>query len=335
MIIGLIVSAVSLVVFGSATNGMMIAVAAIIGGVGEAFYFGANMALLYDALKAFGRQKDFAAIRANCVLSAQAGIIIGGVIGGYLYTVAKGLPYFANAASLLLCAVAVSGMFESRVHAAAIRLHDTARTIANGFRETFRQGHIRRLSAYYIMVGGITWTWQIYLNQIFASEIGYGEVAKGWLFAGVRLMNALVLIGLARATGFSKRRIFYYFPLIMLISTFPALIPNAYVNTFLLFTMTLSASSRFTFLDAVVNDEVSSTYRATVLSTLNLFVRIIHITGVTLAGPIIDAAGSKWVYALGGIVTLSVILPLAAVLARPKAEAAAVPALTNLDEGKT
>jgi len=166
-------------------------------------------------------------------------------------------------------------------------------------------------------VGGITWSWQIYFYQIYASAIGYNEIEKGWLFALIRLINSILIVRIITIKHIiTKKRVFLFFPLLILISSYPAVFENLILNTVMLFTMTLASTLRFILLDGYTNELFDSKLRATAMSALNLLVGIVYIILVSSYGPILDRFTAQYVLIFAGTLTLLFIFPRGLLLSR-------------------
>ena len=208
-------------------------------------------------------------------------------------------------------------MQEPTIDTQTFTLKNNLRQNKQGFMELFKTHDITNLSIYYALVGGITWSWQIWFTQIYASAIGYNEIEKGWLFAVIRFVNAILIIRLLHLDRLiTKKRVFVFFPILILVSAFPALIQNKLLNTALLFTMTLSSTLRFVLLDRYTNEVFDSNHRATALSALNLLVGLVYILLVASFGFILDRYPAHTVLVMSCVLTLFFILPRGIQLSR-------------------
>lgn len=278
--------------------------------MGDSFASGALVAIVYDTLKNAGQEGQFPKIRSNGVFLTQIGIIVSSIVSGYLFSIWRGLPYVGEAIVFGMAAIFYLGMIETKMSRSSVRVSDYFKELKDGFAHTFQKGSVRDLSIFYVLVGGITWSWQTYFNQIYASSIGYSEVGKGWLFAIIRFVNAILIIRLLHVERlFQKKTMFFFFPAVILFSSLFAIIPMKAWGTLLLFTMTLASTMRFVVLDSYVNDVFSSQHRATALSTLNMFVRLIYVALIVVSGPILDRYPVAIVYSLVGIFALVTVLP--------------------------
>lgn len=315
--IGFLSEALGLIIVGLSTNGTGILIGAIFRGSGDAFRSGSDTALLYDSLKELGEENVFSKIKSKFSLYNQFGIIISSILAGYLFDIWVGLPYLTYATFLIITAILYFLMQEPQIDSEKFTLKNYILQTRDGIRETLKTNYTKLVSIFYLTVGGITWAFNTYFNQIFASGIGYTEIGKSWLFAIIRLLNAIVLIRLLHIQRLvTKKRVYVLFPLVILVATLPAFSEQIIIGTSALFLLTLTSSMRFVVLDNFVNDEFTSKYRATAMSTLNLGVSVIYTVIVALGGKIIDNQGVGFLYSLLGMIAVIIIGPIGIILAR-------------------
>lgn len=287
-------------------------------GIGTSFVSGANVALLYDSLKNAGREKEFLRIRTINQAISQGALISSTFLAGFLFNLWNLLPFLVTAIAIFFTGI-FSLFFSEDIHLrknhSEILLYWN-KTI-NGVKEIFKSKEISLISTFYILVGGITWSWQVFFNQIYATNIGYSVMEKSWLFALIRFINVVVIMRLLHLERhITKRNVYLAYPLLMIIASIPAIFPVKGIGTTLLFLLTFLATSRYIVLDQFVNEKYSSNFRATALSTLNMFVSLVQIIIVFFSGPILDKFGPGLVYFLTGILTIICVLPLGTYLSK-------------------
>jgi MFS family permease len=315
--LGMMVYAFGACLIGFAHNGWMIIAGALINGIGNTFISGASTAVLYETLKEVGEEKQFAKIRSNDVLINQLGIILSSVFAGYLYAMWQGLPFVLTGITSAFGGLLYLFMQEPTIEKEKFTVKNFALQHVRGLHEAFKTRYLTNLSLFYGLVGGITWGWQTYFTQIYATSIGYSEIGKSWLFAIIRLVNSIIIIRLLHFDKhLTRKNMFLFFPLIILFSALFAPLPSHALGTVLLFTMTMSSTIRFIVLDKYVNEEFSSKYRATTLSALNMFVSLVQIAILAISGPLLDHFSAGFVYFCMGIFALVTILPQGVYLSR-------------------
>jgi len=315
--IGFFAEVIGLIIVAIATNGNFIFIGAIFRGAADAFRSGSDSSLVFDSLKELKIENTFGKVKAKASLGTQFAFIISSILAGYLFNIDKSLPYFAYAFFLFVSGICYILMKEPHIDSEKFSIKNYIKQTKEGVKHTFQNRYISVLSTYFALVGGISLSWQMYFNQILASEIGYNEVQKSWLFAIIRFVNTLIVIRLLHLEKLiSKKRAYIFFPVLLIISSIPAIIPSQILITILLFTATFANTSRSIVLEQYVNENFVSKYRATAISTLNLFVSIVYLIIVTASGPVIDHISVKFYYFIMGVIALVLILPQGIYLSR-------------------
>ncbi|MBN1332080.1 MFS transporter [Candidatus Dojkabacteria bacterium] len=315
--IGFFAETIGLIIVGIATNGTYILIGAIFRGAADAFRSGSDTALVYDSLKETGNIEKFSKVKSNATLLVQIALIISSILAGYLLHLNESLPYFAYAFFLGISGVLYFFMKEPRIDSEKFNIGNYLKQTKIGIQKTFKNAYTAQLSIFYSTIGGISLAWQMFFNQIYASEIGYDEVEKSWLFAGIRLLNILIILRLLKSVKIvNKKNVFLFFPILMIFSTLPAAFPNIILGTLILITATFTNTARTVILDKYTNDEFDSKYRATSISVLNLYVSMIYLIFVFTSGPIIDHLSMGAFYVIMGIICLVFILPQGIYLSR-------------------
>lgn len=316
IIVGSTICGISLIVTAFSSSAAQFLVAIMLASIGESFISGANMALLFDTLKHNNAANQFSYVRSRGVFLAQISIVISSIFSGYLYEIWSGLPYIAELIRIVGVIACYSLINDYHKRAKTISLTSYIQKTKNGFKELVQTPYITKLSLFYIGVGAITWSWQQFFNQIYATAIGYSDIQKGWLFGVIRLVNAILLITIFTRSIFTKSVIFLLFPLLIIVTALLAPINNLPLGTMLLLTMTMGSSLRFSILDGYVNEEFASHHRATALSSLNMLVKLGYMGVLTVSGLFLDHYFTGYVYAGMGILAIVTILPLGIKLAR-------------------
>lgn len=288
-------------------------------GLMDSFRSGAEEALIYDTYKEADRIDEFSKVYANGNFLYQLGLISGTAIGGILYTQHPFLPYFAYGSSLLIGSFCIYFYIEPHIDSNKFTLQNYLLQIKHGTQEAFKTRYNSYLSLFYIIVGGIAFTSTLYFTDFMMIELGFGNEMRGYLTAALRLTNLLIVILFLRNKDlFTWRRIILFFPLIMLVGYLPGIYLSGYFGLpFIQLTM-LATTARWIILSPITNEAFSSKYRATAISTLSLFIGIVYIIITFSSGYIIPAYGMKFMHSLLGIISVTLVVPLAIMLVRLK-----------------
>ncbi len=287
------------------------------GSLGSTLISGTDEALVYDSLKEAGQEEKFQKVFGKNSLFFQSGIVIATLLGGYLYQFWIGLPYLAEAGAEAIALVMFFIMIEPRIDSLKFTLSSYIKQTKEGFLQLFQNPYIKRVSLFYILVGGITWSSQYFFNQPLATDLGFTEIEKSWLFSFIRFINAIVLFKLTNLNKFfSKKRAFLLFPILMIVSFLPGFWVGKMVGVFLLTGASFASTARFVILGQYTNEEFASRHRATAVSSLNLLVSLMFILIVVFSGRIMTLYSTKLIYTLLGLLSFILILPLGLSLAK-------------------
>lgn len=175
-------------------------------GLAKSFISGSDRALLYDYLKANGREGDFLRIDSRSKALGTLSLACAIVIGGYLQLVSWSLVYIAYGSSFLISLLAWSRMQD------VMPTREVKDSIILQIRQFFSQPHGRRLAwiivASALVVGAIT-PYYIISQALFK---GYGLVPHqiGTIVAAAEFLAALGFLCAERVSKqVSLERIFY------------------------------------------------------------------------------------------------------------------------------
>jgi MFS family permease len=310
MILGWLVTAAGWILTGFSTNLSEFILAYSITNLGTALYQGADTALLYDSLKEIGETEKFQKISGKKSVIFQTALAIGTLTGGYLYQIWNPLPYVLTGATDIFLIIILFKMVEPRVDSEKFTARSYLKKNVDGFSEIFKNHHVLFLSIFYVAVGGITWTAQIFFNQTFASEIGMSVIEKSWFFAAIRLINSLTVYRLITLRLVNKKRAFLIFPGVMMLAFLPGIFAQKMSGMMMVWLATLIGTARFTVLDKYTNDEFESRHRATAISTLSMLVSTIYIILMLAGGPIMERFSSRFMFTILGLLTILFVLPV-------------------------
>lgn len=284
---------------------------AIILGIGQAFVSGAREALIYDSLKAAGREDEFAKVAAKASLIFQIGLAVATLAGGLLGSISLILPIGLSAVMALLNMVVFTFALEPRIDTEKFTLKNYVRQTRMGFREIFKSKYVRDVSIFYILVGGITWAAMMIFNATLLTQLGYSASQFGWTVAAIRIINGIVLFGaLSKSRWFDGQTTFVFIAMVMLASYLPGWWLTKSWAALAVAGSIFASTFRWVVLGKVVNRVYESRNRATAISTLSMAVAIMVVLLAVASGPIMERWGIKIMFTGLGLLTLGGILPL-------------------------
>lgn len=312
IIFGLIIRGLGNVYLGFASNFFMFCFGYFFCSIGTVFVSGADTALAFDSLKELKKENDYPKFAAKNGLFHRSAIIIATLFGGLFYRLWPGLPYAGQGIMEILSAIFVLKMVEPKIDTVKFTLKNYLSQTKTGFQQLFQNSYVTRLTLYYTLVAGITWSCLYYFNQPFATDLGFSEVGLGYLFSAIYLLTTTLIYWLTSkgVILLNKTKVFLGFPVIMIISFIPGIFANKIIGSLLLFGITLAGSARFSILDRFTNAEYESKYRATASSSLNMLVSLFYVIIVGISGKLQDLYSTKLIFTLLGLISIG-ILPVA------------------------
>lgn len=310
--LGLILEGIAWIIISQALDVSWLWVGYLLAGISTALVSGADTALNFDSLKIIGGSEDgYAKYASKSGIVIRSAIIIGTFFGGYIYQINPGLPYILVGTSIIFSALIGLGYTEPSIDQIKFSFSSYLQQIKEGVMQLFQTPHTKQLTYYYILIGGITWYFMYFLNQVYATDIGFTSIERGWIFSAIYFVASIILYLIIHLFKLKREYIYLGFPIIMVIGFVPAYFMPKLGTIILLFFIQFAGMGRFTLLDQYTNQEFESRYRATAISALNMGISIFYIVVSSLGGKIIALIGSPAMMSILGIITLIVGFPLA------------------------
>lgn len=312
VLIGLLISAGG--VFGIAFSNTFtqFIICQIATGIGAAFVSGADGAILYDSLKELGREDEYGKVALKSGFLYRIGLIVASFTGGYLYDIWISLPYIMKALSMVAGAFWMYFMIEPHIDSEKFSWTNYVKQTKQGVREITKSAYIKKLTIYYILIGGITWSCLYYFSQPFALDFGYTDKEMSILFGLIYLFTTVILYVLTSIPNLlTRERVYIGFPIIMILSFLPAYIIPKMFAPLLILGVQIVGSGRFAILDKYTNKEFEPKNRSTANSTINMMIEIFMIITVQVGGYIQGISNTKLIYSLLGVLTLIFVTPFA------------------------
>jgi MFS family permease len=310
IILGWFLTALANIYVGFADSYLNFLVGEVLFAFGSALVSGSNKALYFDSLKELGRADTFSTFMARSGFVHRVGLALGSLLGGYLYSIWIGLPYLLQGVIRLFSIVLLLMMIEPKIDTEKFSLQAYLRQTKDGFKQLFQSPYMIKLSIFYTLVGGISWSVLFYFSQPFAIDVGFTPIEQSWLFGSIYLLtSALLLFLTSHDQILTRNRVYLGFPILMVVAFLPGYWAGKFIAPILLFFAQFVGSARFAVLDRYTNKEFLSKYRATAISALNMLVSIFYIIVVGVSGRIQDLYSTQLIFTLLGITTLFLVLP--------------------------
>ncbi len=294
--------------FGFSVDYAILLAAEVVAALGMSMMSGADRALLYETIRAAGRNDDATAIMARHDAFGTVGLFVSLIAGPLFvssglvpYRDALGQTFLATAAVLIAGALVI--LFAREGHRTP-RGGSALRAGVDGFRYIFRVPALTRFSLNYAIVSALTF-FMFWFYQSLLMDNGLPLALQGFVAAGFNLAaTGLLLIAgrVDRALGTSRTlALSSAVPgLCYLLIAFVPGLPAALVAIFGVATLKLFRAPILSFL---MNERIEDDDRATVLSGVSMLERLITMAFYPIVGILMDSS-PRLTYALMGILTL-------------------------------
>lgn len=311
ILISFLIGTLRYFLFPIADNFNFFLILSLLGGLSDSFRSGSEEALVYDTFKQAGREKDFAAVYGNGNLIYQVGLIIATALGGVLYGISSAVPYVSYGFAFLLGSIATWFYIEPVLDSVKFNLRNYYAQMVDGCRDAFKDTYTKYLSFFYIFVGGIGWSSTLYFNEYMMVDLGFGNAVRGYLSAGMRLVNVILITRLLKNRQlFTFSRTILFFPLMMLIAYLPGKFLHGVWGLPFVQGAMIVTTARWIILSPLTNEAFSSKYRATAISALSLLIGVVYIAMTSISVFIIGNYGIKTMYTLLGVFSLLTVVPV-------------------------
>jgi MFS family permease len=318
IILGFLIGSLSFLLFPLAQNFSHFFLLATIVGISDSFLSGSVEALVYDSQKQDGFEYQYARVQAVHSFWYQIGLATSTVLGGYLFALNRNIPYILYGLSLFFATILAFLYIEPKVDSALFTLNNYLKQIKDGIKELFKDEQTKRISWFYIWVGAITWSTQLYFKGVFLIELGFSDQARGIIEGVLRLINVVLIASVFKQSNFfTKQRSIWLFPLVMLLAFLPGMFASGYSGIPMVAGVMFASTARWILLSKYTNEAYDSKYRSTAISTLSMLIGVIYIAITLISGPIMENfGGAKMMYTLLGLLTIVTVLPLARRISR-------------------
>lgn len=298
--------------FGIYTAYFILVIAEIICALGMTLLSGADRAILYEILKRENDESRSATVMARYDAWGTAGMLLAFPAGSLFvgsnlvpYQTALGLVFVATA-----MAVAISGFMILFVKEGVYEksVGNPIRQGFEGFRHIFAHPKLRVFSLNYALISSMTF-FMFWFYQSLLLENRFPVSWQGFIAAGFNFTAMLLLL----ATPVAERRIGVRNTL-LLSSIIPgilyigvSIIPGILMVLVAIFGVTNLKMFRAPLLTALMNEQIGSSNRATILSGVSMIERIATTLLYPLAGALTDISLKMTFLAIGIITVMSSI----------------------------
>jgi MFS family permease len=280
-------------------------------GFGSSLVSGALSAIVYDSLKELDREEDFLKVRSTSSLFFQLFASFSILVGGYTYKIYEATPYILRGGLLIISFLLFIFMQEPRIDTKKFSFKSYLKQIKIGAKESFKNKSVFLVSALYILVLGLAFSNHRFFSQPYMIELGLGDIQRSWIASIIKISVSFLAFFISRNKRVIKSK--YYsllLPMFMVMSLVPAYFVSFPFALIILFSIAFPSGCGSYFIGILINKKIRSKYRATAISTLNMFVSLLYATNIFVGGYIKELIPIKAYYSLIGIFITIVIVPL-------------------------
>ncbi len=266
---------------------LVVLVAMSVGGISLAFVSGTDVALLYDTLRAVGREDEFVQVLGKSQWYGSLAMAISGVIGGLLAQVDLSYAWWAYFVAGIGTLVVNLTLREPPLCRGAAVDASYLRHLGQSLRLAFTGN-----AAYFVLYGAIIWLFfslGFWLWQPYLKLTGLPVSAYGFLYAALNLVGGYVSKQAHRIEKRLGMRSALLLTPLLLALAFVLESQFVFILGFLFIALQSVASGFFSPLLAdYIHARIPSSKRATVLSVKNMINSILFMTLSPLLGHWVD-----------------------------------------------
>jgi MFS family permease len=278
-------------------------------GLGLTFQNGADVALLYDSLKAVGRDEEFQKINSRLTALRSLSVLLAILIGAPIAEATTySFPIMLSAGIALLAVPVALSMHEGE------REHDESQerylqTLVSGIRDVWRHAALRYIILYSGIVFAVTFAPLIF-QQPLLNHYGVGTGNLGLWQAPIRgagIISALLAYQFVARMG--QRGAFFALPVMLVMANLAlAGIDHRWAAAGFL-GMGMVAGLQPPIIATYVNDRIPSERRATILSVQSVVASVMIAICEPIGGVVADQFGLRAVFLTFALITAAIAFP--------------------------
>jgi len=306
-----IIGALSMLSYIWASSFWQFAIVVSLQGLSESLKSGAHAALIFDSLAEDKREKEFKIINSKLMALVQFTFVAATFIGGWMGKIDLKWPFIGYAVTFLLAAGLTSLMKEPQIDTEKFTLKSYLRQTIDGTKHLFQHQRLTRLALLYMLVGGVSWTFQRLLREMIMIDVGFDQMGMGIIMGAIRLINILFLVRLTRSIKASQRGWdILFLPLVMVFSYLSGVWLNKFISVPIVAGIMMVGTGRFLIFNPYLQHEIKSKYRATAMSAANLLVSLLLAVNMIGLGFFLDKIKIPQVMVGYGLISIILIVPL-------------------------
>jgi len=280
-------------------------------GAADAFQSGAQDALIFDTLKQLDKEKDYIKLKSHFLLINTISVVIGSLLGSYLYSFDKRLPWYLVTSTILISTILFLTIKEPNFASKFVSFTDHFKNFKESLVSSLSKVEVKKLLIFGIALSLPMYVFTTLLSQPYLISRGFSVQSLGVIFSVVTGSGGLIASLTHKIEPFLKQKL--SFALIVFSFTFlligMGIIHNQLV-LILLVAFYIVDNFKNVIIDNYLNESISSESRATVLSVQsfvnNIFISILFV----FVGYLVDMFSIDLVLIALGILVFTVCIPL-------------------------
>lgn len=313
----LIAYLLSLVAFTFMSFGSTLAVFIVgwtLSGAADAFQSGAQDALVFDTLKQLDREKDYLKIKSHFLLITTISVVVGSLIGAYLYGINYRLPWYLITITILLSTLVFLTVKEPEFAPKLGNIGDQLNQFRQSLVQSLSSLKVRWLITLSLILALPMYVFTTLLNQPYLIEQGFSIRSLGMIFAVITGISGLVASFSHKIEPKLKQKLSLTMIILSLtvLLVLMGLIQHSYV-LILVIGFYIVDNFKNVIMDNYLNQSINSESRATVISVQsfvnNIFISIVFV----FIGYLTDVFSINLVLILMGLFVVITSLPIMAI----------------------
>jgi MFS family permease len=288
--------------------------------LGWAMYSGAADAMAYDSLVDLQKANTFSHVLAKANMYMSYAAAFGYFTGGFLYDINWRLPHIIWGLSYVPAVIFSFLIVEPHVDTEKFSVSGYFAKIRRGVQELLLPQLRKYLVLMFVLLGiYFLYTWG-FVRPAIATSFGFYTKEQAIILPVLTLACAYLI----RYLPAVRRRIsggvgLTILALIMGGAFFMSAFKIGYWGVVPMFLIALAGKFANPWISVVVNEEISSVYRATTLSTISLFSKIPYVFTAILIGDAFEKGKlAEFCMGLGGIIVFAVLISSVLLFAHKK-----------------
>ncbi|MEK7188331.1 MAG: MFS transporter [Patescibacteria group bacterium] len=251
-------------------------------GAADAFQSGAQDALIFDTLKQLNREKDYLKVKSHFILINTISVIIGSLIGAYLYTINHRLPWYLITVTIILSTLVFLTVKEPEFATKYKKISDQLKQFKQSLLLSLCSFEVRRLIIFGLVLALPMYVFTTLLNQPYLISRGFSVQSLGVIFAIITGIGGVIASFSHKIEPILKQKLSF---LLIIMSFTTLLVLMGLIHNPLILGLVIGFyiidNFKSVIIDNYLNQTISSESRATVISVQsfvnNIFISLLFV----------------------------------------------------------